>query len=48
MMYKFDHDQTNSHRIINERFGVEEWWSNIKQSKQTNKQNTKGWSRVCD
>ena len=29
MMYKFDHDQTKNHRIINKRFGVEEWWSNI-------------------
>ena len=29
MMLKFDYDQTNSHRVINKRFGVEEWWSYI-------------------
>ena len=29
MMLKFDHDQTNSHRVINKRFGVEECWSYI-------------------
>ena len=29
MMYKFDHDQTNSHRVISKRFGVEECWSYI-------------------
>ena len=26
----FDHDQTNSHRVKNKRFGVEECWSYIK------------------
>ena len=26
-MSKFDCDQTHSHRVINKRFGVEEWWS---------------------
>ena len=29
MMYKFNHDQTNSQRVTNKRFGVEEWWSYI-------------------
>ena len=29
MMFKFDLDQTNSHRVINKRFGVEECWSYI-------------------
>ena len=28
-IYKFDHDQTNSHRVINKRFGAEECWSYI-------------------
>ena len=28
-MWKFDHDQTNSHRVIKKSFGVEECWSNI-------------------
>ena len=28
-MRKFDYDQTNSHRVINKRFGVEERWSYI-------------------
>ena len=30
MLEKFDHDQANSHRVIYKRFGVEEYWSNIK------------------
>ena len=30
MMWKFDHDQTNSHIIINKTFGVEECWSYIR------------------
>ena len=29
-MWKFDHDQTNSHRVMNKSCGVEECWSNIK------------------
>ena len=29
MMLKFDHDQTDSHRLINKRFGVEDCWSYI-------------------
>ena len=28
-MSKFDHDQTNNHRVKNKSFGVEECWSNI-------------------
>ena len=32
MMWKFDHDQTNSHRVINKSFGVEECWSYINSS----------------
>ena len=28
-MYKFDHDQTNSHIVINQSFDVEECWSYI-------------------
>ena len=30
MMWKFDHDQKNSHRGINKRFGVEECWFYIR------------------
>ena len=26
IMWKFDQDQTNSHRIVNKSFGVEECW----------------------
>ena len=29
MMYMFGHDQTNSHRVVNKSFRVEEWWSYI-------------------
>ena len=26
VMWMFDHDQTNSHRVINQSFGVKECW----------------------
>ena len=35
LIWKFDHHQANSHRVINKKFGVEECWSYINGDPQT-------------